>query len=411
MALSRKYIEFDITGDNLKVGVPVGYEADFSADSSFKEIRSSISTFNSLDENQSNKIYYNINGESVWSLFPYGQEGVTFNDSYKIRVETNPIDTGYVLIESSGVLNKVRSDFNGIISSSNIFPANTSSEALGIEVNNEECFILTEDNIVVTNYNDSTLNKRNLPLLNERALAISLDSARGTFWQINSDSIYLRNLFGEKLFTVSLPNIDAEVSSSSSMSSGSSSSSSSSKSVSSDSSEQTNIYDVVVTNGPAELNGNYIAADPADYGNPWSYYFGPYIPDYPNTSPDGNSGPFDPFYVREDGLAYIGRGWATPASRLSLTSDGYVWEMGPLPWSLLDFTGKYFSYQKLSDDVTYEFIPGVVMQYNSTSPLYSTDTWISYADIIAWEEDFFPLIYALAAPNTEPPPASLVCTS
>lgn len=225
MALSRKYIEFDITGDNLKVGAPVGYEADFSADSSFKEIRSSISTFNNLDENQSNKIYYNINGESTWNLFPYGQEGVIFNDSYKIRVETNPIDTGYILIESSGVLNKVRSDFNSIISSSNIFPANTSSEVLGVEVNNEESFILTEDNIVVTNYNDSTLNKRNLPLLNERALAISLDSTRGTFWQINSDSIYLRNLFGEKLLTVSLPNIDVEASSSSSMSSGSSKSS------------------------------------------------------------------------------------------------------------------------------------------------------------------------------------------
>lgn len=218
MALSRKYIEFDITGDNLTVGTPVGYEADFSADPLFKEIRSSISTFNALDENQANKIYYNINGESTWNLFPYGQEGVTFNDSYKIRVETTSIDTGYILIESSGVLNKVRSDFDSIISSSNIFSANVSSDVLGIEVNNKnrECFILNDDSIIVTNYDSNDLKKRKIPLLNDQVFAISLDSAKETFWQINSDSVYLRNLFGEKLLDIVIPEINIGINSSSS---------------------------------------------------------------------------------------------------------------------------------------------------------------------------------------------------
>ena len=265
MALSRKYIEFDITGNNLTVGSPVGYEADFSADPLFKEIRSSISTFNSLDENQANKIYYNINGESTWNLFPYGQEGVTFNDPYKIRVETTPIDTGYILIESSGVLNKVRCDFNSIISSSNIFSTNISSEVLGIEVNNKnsECFILTNDNIIVTNYNNSNdLKKRRMSLLNNRVFAISLDSARETFWQINSDSICLRNLFGEKLFCVPI-SIDDELSSSSSSNSSSSNSSSSSsyssnssKSVSSSSSSSSSSKSVSSDSSDSSISSN-----------------------------------------------------------------------------------------------------------------------------------------------------------
>ena len=150
-------------------------------------------------------------------------------------------------------------------------------------------------------------------------------------------------------------------------------------------------YDICVSNGPAKLNGNYIKVNPADY--PWeisySYYFGF----------------LDPFYLREDGQAYIGRGYVDPSDWGALTTDGYTWEIGVTNLVINDFTDRYFSYQKLSTNIVFE-LWGYV-RYDSISPKYSTNTWVKYDDISPWIGWLPPLIEP-SVPGW-PPAASSMC--
>ena len=196
MALNKKYIYFDIESDNLNVNKAVGYEVQFSADERFKEIRSRLATF----ENPTEKIYYSIDDGANWVKYPYEK---VFNTPYKIRVEANTIDTGYVIIESNRILYKIRSDIYGVISSESI-----NEEVLCLDINNKnrDCYLLTENSILVTNYdNSNNLKKKKISLLHDAVLSIDIDSGRNSFWQINSNSIYLRNFYGEILKTIDIP--------------------------------------------------------------------------------------------------------------------------------------------------------------------------------------------------------------
>lgn len=156
------------------------------------------------------------------------------------------------------------------------------------------------------------------------------------------------------------------------------------------------MIDICVTNGPANLNGNYIKADPADYGNPGPAYF---------------SGNYDEFYLKEDKSAFIGRFYSTPEIYI-LAKDGWQCEMGP--WPRVNHNNEYFTYQKLSTNVTFYFnIPwlGLYVQYEALCPLFSTN-WVKFGDCSLWFDDMFPFINTFDPYSFgyEPPPPSTICT-
>lgn len=227
MNYKQKYVIFDIDGSDLQRGSPVGYEVEFSPDSNFRNVTNSILTFQEIPSDLSNgKIEYSVDSGETWIPYPFDSYGVKFFYPYKIRITANQFDTSYVIAENNGIINKIGADNSKILSSYSLESEGVISD-LEID-NNNNCFLVDDKRIMVINVDKDKIEGKTFPLLADKTLGISIDNARKTFWQVNSESIYLRDFYGKIILSIPVPeDIDVEISSSSSSSSIDSSSSSS----------------------------------------------------------------------------------------------------------------------------------------------------------------------------------------
>ena len=237
MSQYRKiYLEWTIGDDSLLYSVPVGFEVEFSRDQHFHEITTTFSTFEEVSPYGSYRFWYSLDDGSSWVQYPWGEQGQSFTTPFLMRLEITPSDLGYTLSFFNGFLKKISADSKAIINSTvlafedNIIDANMYEDVLYL-VGSKTLYKI--DGRTLDPYDNS------LPLLTDNAIGVFADESRKTFWQVNNTSVWLRSLYGDILWSASIPEINVDFSSSSS-SSTSSSSSSSSTSLSSSSSTSSN---------------------------------------------------------------------------------------------------------------------------------------------------------------------------
>jgi len=229
----KVYLEWNIDEDSLLKDVPIGFEVEFSRNRNFNEITSTLTTFDKIDPSGSYRFQYSLDGGNVWVQYPYGNQGKEFSDPFKMRLEITPSDFGYSLSFSNGILKKISADSKQIIDT-------TTLEFEDIkDIDQYEDVLYLVGSKTLYKINGKTLDPydNSLPLLTNNAIGVAADESRGTLWQINQTSVWLRSLYGDILWTSNIPEIDIDFSSSSGSSGSSSSSSSFLNSDSSESSE------------------------------------------------------------------------------------------------------------------------------------------------------------------------------
>lgn len=219
MGYTEKYFVWDIEGDNVLYGETVGYEVEFSQDQFFGVIDGGISTANYEDSLSSRKIQYSIDDGETWNDYTYGEVGEKFYAPYKIRILLNEIDFGQFVSYSSGTISNFRNDLNGRIDSYSFSSGNVPA----IETDNQGRMLFNDETNIyrVTIDKDGVMDTEGFSAFSDFILGLAIDEDRGTYWQVNQDSVYLRSLDGEVLMSASIP-LPVESSSSSSGSSDSS---------------------------------------------------------------------------------------------------------------------------------------------------------------------------------------------
>lgn len=240
MSYRKVYLEWAIDEDSLLDGVPVGFEVEFSRDKHFHQITTTLTTFNETDPYGAYQFWYSLDEGITWTQYPWGDQGYTFTSPFRMRLEINPSNLGYNLSLHNGVLKKISADSKEIIDSAtltfedNIIDADQYEDVLYLIGANT---LYKIDGLTMEPSNNS------LPLLTDKVIGVISDESRKNLWQINKTSVWLRNVYGDILWDVSIPEIYGAISSSSSWdisetsSSSSSSISESSSSSSSESSE------------------------------------------------------------------------------------------------------------------------------------------------------------------------------
>ena len=213
---------WDIQGNDIFYGDAVGYEAQFSQDQYFGPILAEISTSNSGYSLSERKIEYSLDGET-WTEYPYGV-GVVFNAPYQIRILLNETDFDQLTTYGSGVIRTFRNDLSGDINSYSFSGSSNSLEPYGGGM-----FFNDASSVYRVDIDkDGVIHTESFSAFSSTPLGLAVDDSRGTFWQVNGDSVYLRNFYGDLLQSTPIPPIHVVPQSSSSSSSSSTSSSSSS---------------------------------------------------------------------------------------------------------------------------------------------------------------------------------------
>lgn len=229
----KVYLEWTIDEDNLLRNIPVGFEVEFSRDRHFHEITTTLTTFDEIDPSGAYHFWYSLDNGNTWIQFPWGDQGYSFSYPFKMRLEINPSDLGYVLSFHNGLLKKVSADSKTVLDSV-LF---TLEDITDVDQYEDVLYLVGSQTIFKIDGKTLEPYDNSIPLLTDRVVGVAADESRGTLWQINHNSVWLRSLYGDVLWETSIPEIDIDRSSSSSSSSWSSSSSESSSSSSPQSSE------------------------------------------------------------------------------------------------------------------------------------------------------------------------------
>jgi hypothetical protein len=217
MSYKSQVIEWDIPQSEVQVGIPVGFEVEFSLESSYSPVLYRITTFEEQTASPQGVFFYSTDGGSTWIDFPVGESGQTFYESYKMRLVINSAEFSYIFAEKNGTIYRLRADIKEVINSYTIAAFTTTSfeydgrdKSLWISGSEETLYkIATQDRLEP---GDNSINIYNDPL------GIAVDGYRDTFWQINEGTLCLKKLNGQTVFCVAIPSIEVDHSSSSSSS-------------------------------------------------------------------------------------------------------------------------------------------------------------------------------------------------
>jgi len=235
MSYKRQVLEWDVPSSEVQVGIPVGYEVEFSLRSLFQSITYSINTFDEVTASLQGVFFYSTDGGETWVDFPVGESGQAFYAPYKIRLIANASEFGYIFAEKNGTIYRVRGDAKEVIDSYTI--GSFTSTGFDIDIRDNTLYVSGQEKTLYKIATDETLRPSNYSInIRENPLGIVVDGSRDSFWQVERDQICLKKLSGETVFCLDIPYIDVDYSSSSSSSNSSGSSSSSSSSISSESS-------------------------------------------------------------------------------------------------------------------------------------------------------------------------------
>ena len=258
MSIKQQYVQFYTPLSEVQIGKRVGYSVQFSLDSTFSKITNQWNSYN--EATSSIGIFYYSLDNITWVAFP--EEGVIFSTAYYIRLILNPAITSYIFAEKNGTIYRIAADTSSVLET--LYLGDFDFIDLEMDKKADNLYVIGESKtaymVTTTNeleYGDNSLNLRSDPL------GIAIDSERRVLWQVDRNEVCLKDLEGNEIFCLDLPDIDVDYSSSSSSSlqySSSSSSSSSSEQYSSSSSSSTSfdaIYELSGAINPAAANGEY----------------------------------------------------------------------------------------------------------------------------------------------------------
>ena len=252
MSNRQQNIEWDVPIEDVQIGIPVGYEVQFSSNNNFTPVLYSLDTFRD-NRSAQGTFYYSLDNGVTWVDYPLGDSGYAFYSAYKMRIVTTASVTGYIYANKGGIIYRVTPDGSSIMD--RYMLGSFDSTGFGIDGKNT-LYISGQNKTLYKIDTSSGLRAGNNSVnIHSDPLGIVVDSPRNRIWQIDYSTVSCKDLEGNTLFTRNLPEeIDVEWSSSSSSShssfsnssishsySSNSSSSSSSSSTSSSSSSSTEI--------------------------------------------------------------------------------------------------------------------------------------------------------------------------
>ena len=86
MSQNIKEIIWDIPKKDVQIGVPIGYEAEFSLNNHFSPILYRLTTYEEITASTVGTFYYSLDNGETWINFPVGEGGQAFYQSYKMKL-------------------------------------------------------------------------------------------------------------------------------------------------------------------------------------------------------------------------------------------------------------------------------------------------------------------------------------
>ena len=224
MSYRKQYIEWDVKDFQ---NSPVGFEIELSQNSVFFPITYHLTTYEESHEHYAARFFYSLDNGITWIDYPYGTGGATFTEPFRMRLELNANNAGGVVVYNGESIYKLTASCGQVLSSFVVDISGLTDTGYG---NKSNTLYMAAGSTLYRVKTDPKLEPydNSLNVSGESLLGVYVDESRGSFWQINRDSVCLKDLNGMELYSVSLGmDIDIDFSSSSSSSSISSDSSSS----------------------------------------------------------------------------------------------------------------------------------------------------------------------------------------
>ena len=233
MSFTKRYIEWDIPASEVQYGVPVGFEVELSQNSSFNPKTYRLSTYEENHEALNARFSYSLDNGGTWVPYTFGETGLVFNQTFRMRLEVAAAHAGSIIVLNANQVYKASGDLETIEETLVVDLLPIQDTSYGTKT---DTLFAVSQNTLYRIQTRPALQPYNFSfnVAHDNILGIVVDESRESFWQINRDSVCLKNLYGEEYYRLSLPeqvDIDYSSSSSSSLSSSSSSSQSSSSSL------------------------------------------------------------------------------------------------------------------------------------------------------------------------------------
>lgn len=201
MSYRKIYLEWEVT--DIQIGVPVAFEVEFSRDRHFHEITTTFSTFDAVNPYGASQFWYSLDNGNTWIPYPYGSGGQVFVAPFRMRLEIVPSDSGYVLSFYSGSLKKISADSKAVINYTTL----VLEDIVDIDQYSDILYLVGSQTLYKIDGETLEPYDNSLSLLNNNVVGAVVDEGRGTFWQINQNTIYLRSLYGDILWSANIPEI------------------------------------------------------------------------------------------------------------------------------------------------------------------------------------------------------------
>lgn len=204
MSYKKQEFEWSVPLSEVQVGIPIGYEVQFSQKPSYYPVLFTLTTYKEVTESAQGTFYYSLDNGATWIDFPIGENGHAFYSAYRMKLVVNSAETSYIFAEKSGSIYRITPDGSRILETYTI--DDFTSSAFENDARNNTLYTAGQNNTLykVESYQkleegDNSLNIHSDPL------GIVIDSTRRSFWQINRDKIFLKELDGDAIFSINLP--------------------------------------------------------------------------------------------------------------------------------------------------------------------------------------------------------------
>lgn len=196
-------IIWDVPEEDVQIGVPVGWEAQFSLNSRFEPVLYRLTTFEEITESIAGAFFYSTDDGNTWVDFPIGDQGKAFYAAYKMRLLVNVANVGYIFAETQGKIYRISADGRTEIENYTVGTFDTSAFEIDLQNNlylaGQNKTLYKVDTSTILSAGDNSIN------IHANPLGILIDASRKSFWQIEKNKIALKKLDGSTIFSKNLP--------------------------------------------------------------------------------------------------------------------------------------------------------------------------------------------------------------
>ena len=202
MSYKVQNIEWEISGNDLQKGEPVGYQIELGRNEQFNPILYEFTTFTDEDEiDEHGRLFYSTDDGTTWIVYPSGDDGKTFYEPYRLRFQVHAGDTGSIFVENAGSIHRIAPDA-GRLESTYASQYLSDVSDVGFDTSKDILLAVGEDTLfkIDTNRNSISPYGNSINQQSSNTLGVVSDGNRESFWQIDRDRVYLKNQYGEIIF-------------------------------------------------------------------------------------------------------------------------------------------------------------------------------------------------------------------